>query len=128
MDELSKRLIEEVFDPKENYIVEVPSINALTTGADNHDVSGTILREDWYYTQAITDAVNTRPLDEPDILFEVGKAAETQAALEAIKVDLSIEAVKIHTLSLILKQFREVVRISSRACLFLIQVLAKVSI
>ena len=46
-DDLSKRLLMEVFNPKMKYLVEVPSINALTTGEDNHDVSGTILKEDW---------------------------------------------------------------------------------
>ena len=46
-DDLSKRMLQEVFNPKTKHLVEVPSINALTTGNSNHDVSGTILRETW---------------------------------------------------------------------------------
>ena len=46
LDELSTRLIKEVFNPKGNYQVEVDSINKLTGGGADFDITGKVCKTD----------------------------------------------------------------------------------
>ena len=44
LDELSRRLIKEVFNPKGNYQVKVDSINKLTGGGADFDITGKVCK------------------------------------------------------------------------------------